>query len=236
MSKHARPSRTKVRLATLSVTAAALGTGGALSFGAAPAQASQPPSVLTIASHFAGTPYHFGGNTPSGFDCSGFVQYVYGQVGVRLPRTTDAQYAAMQHISKSQMRAGDVLFIPGAGGMEHEGIYAGGNAWWVARHTGTVITLQTLYTSNFVVGRVNRGSVPAAAPVARHVVAARVSGPTLQIGSRGPAVVVLQHRIGAGADGDFGPVTRSLVLRQQSAHRLVVDGIVGPRTRAALGL
>ena len=235
MSKHARPSRAGRRLATLSVSAAAVGTGGAVALGASPAQATESTSVLTVASQYAGTPYHFGGNTPAaGFDCSGFVQYVYSRVGVALPRTTGAQYGAMQHVSKAQMRPGDVLFIPDSGGgIEHEGIYAGGNSWWVARHTGTVITRQTLYTSNYLVGRVT-GSATGAVATQAASTAAAVSQPLLRVGSRGTAVVTLQRRVGAGPDGDFGPMTRAAVLRQQSAHGLVTDGIVGPKTWAAL--
>jgi len=60
--------------------------------------------------------------------------------------------------------------------------------------------------------------------------------PLLQLGSTGPAVVLLQRRIGAAPDGDFGPLTRQAVLIAQRVHGLLPDGVVGPLTRAALGL
>jgi len=58
----------------------------------------------------------------------------------------------------------------------------------------------------------------------------------LQLGSTGPAVVLLQRRIGAAPDGDFGPLTRQAVRTAQRIHGLNPDGVVGPLTRAALGL
>ena len=109
---------------------------------------------------------------------------MYSRVGVALPRTTSAQYGAMQHVSKAQMRPGDVLFVPGSsGGIEHKGIYAGANSWWVARHTGTVITRQTLYTSNYLVGRVT-GSAAGAVATQAASTAAAVSQPLLRVGSQ----------------------------------------------------
>lgn len=231
-----RPSRLrglKAILATAGLTAgltSVAGVGGAV-LTAAPAEAASS-SVVSIASRYAGTPYRYGGNSPSGFDCSGFVQYVFGRAGVRLPRTTGAQYAATRHISHSAMRPGDLIFMTEGGRIGHVGIYAGSNSWWVARHTGTVITRQHLWTSSYRVGRVGGGAGSRVSSRIQY----SVSGGTLQLGSRGAAVVRLQHRVGATADGDFGPRTRAAVVRAQSRLHLAADGVVGPRTRAALHL
>ncbi len=223
--KHARPSRAAGRLVVLATGGAAAAVGGVLS--APPAHAStQGDQVVSVASRYVGDPYLWGGTSPAGFDCSGYVQYVFHQVGVQLPRTTNEQYAAVPHLGADQKQPGDIMFLPdSSGSIYHEGIYAGQNSWWVSSHTGTVVSLQTIWTSNYLVGRATTGGgAPGSAQ------------PVLQLGSTGPAVVLLQRRIGAAPDGDFGPLTRQAVQTAQSDHGLNPDGVVGPLTRAALGL
>ncbi len=74
---------------------------------------------------FVGTPYVFGGTSPSGFDCSGYVQHVFATLGIVLPRTADAQYFA-GHRTVGGMQTGDLVFfetyLPGP---SHVGIYIG---------------------------------------------------------------------------------------------------------------
>lgn len=76
--------------------------------------------VLAIAKQYVGTPYVSGGSSPSGWDCSGFTSYVYGKVGVKLPRTSTAQRGAGKTVSRSAAKPGDIIWSPG-----HVGIYAG---------------------------------------------------------------------------------------------------------------
>nr|WP_275434733.1 C40 family peptidase [Brevibacterium ravenspurgense] len=76
--------------------------------------------VLAIAKQYVGTRYVWGGTTPSGWDCSGFTSYVYGKVGVNLPRQTGAQRNAGKTVPRSQAKPGDIIWSPG-----HVGIYAG---------------------------------------------------------------------------------------------------------------
>jgi hypothetical protein len=76
---------------------------------------------------------------------------------------------------------------------------------------------------------------PAPAPPAAPPAGAPAGTPELRIGATGPAVVSLQRLLGVRADGGFGPITLAAVLRFQAGSRLVVDGVVGPRTWAALG-
>lgn len=101
--------------------------------------------ALAVAAQQKGDPYVYGAEGPNAFDCSGLVQYVFGKLGYELPRTTQAQYAAVTHVARSDLRPGDLVFLFGSGGAYHVGIYAGGGHWWVARHSGTTITKQRAY-------------------------------------------------------------------------------------------
>ena len=82
-------------------------------------------SLTRNAIRFIGTPYVFGGTSTSGFDCSGYVQYVFAMLGVHLPRTADAQYYAGARI-RGQMSPGDLVFFQTyEPGPSHVGIYLG---------------------------------------------------------------------------------------------------------------
>lgn len=81
---------------------------------------SKAEQVLAIAKQYVGVPYVSGGTSPSGWDCSGYTTYVYGKVGVNLPRTSGAQKGAGQQVSRSEAQPGDLIWSPG-----HLGIYAG---------------------------------------------------------------------------------------------------------------
>ena len=121
----------------------------------APAEAATTlgQRAVTEASHHRGQPYVYGAAGPTRFDCSGFTLYVYSRFGKRLAHNAAMQYAQVRHISKSAIRPGDLVFMRDGGGIGHVGIYAGGNRWWVAPHTGASVKLQTLYSTNYVVGR-----------------------------------------------------------------------------------
>ena len=86
--------------------------------------------VLTTADRYLGTPYVFGGTTPDGFDCSGFVQYVYRRQGVTLPRTAAQQGGAGEkvRVAVKELRAGDLMLFDASSkrpGIDHVAIYAG---------------------------------------------------------------------------------------------------------------
>lgn len=81
--------------------------------------------ILATAERLIGTPYVYGGESPSGVDCSGLVQYAYLQAGIALPRTSAQQFQAAQ--SQRRVLPGDLLFFRTgrSGGVSHVGIYAG---------------------------------------------------------------------------------------------------------------
>jgi peptidoglycan DL-endopeptidase CwlO len=99
------------------------------------------PEAASIALHYLGVPYLWGGSTPGGFDCSGLVMYVYAQLGISLPHYTVAQWNATEPISSSQMQPGDLVFFNGLG---HVGIYIGNGQFVDAPHTGSVVRIDSL--------------------------------------------------------------------------------------------
>ena len=100
-------------------------------------------SVVGIAMRYLGVKYVWGGASPSGFDCSGLVMYVYAQVGVSLPHYTVAQYNYANSVSvpRSELEPGDLVFFAGLG---HVGIYVGNGQFIHAPHTGDVVRIDSL--------------------------------------------------------------------------------------------
>ncbi|MFC8799059.1 C40 family peptidase [Promicromonospora sp. NPDC057138] len=100
-------------------------------------------SVISIASRYIGVPYVSGGSTPSGFDCSGFTAYVFGQLGISLPHSSSAQPGYGTVVPASEAQPGDLMWTPG-----HVSIYAGGNTMIDASKPGTVVDFRPIWQSN----------------------------------------------------------------------------------------
>ena len=83
--------------------------------------------IVSTALRYLGVPYVWGGVTPDGFDCSGFVQFIYAMQGISLPRTVDMQFEVGAMISSQQLQPSDIVYFSTcAPGPSHNGIYIGG--------------------------------------------------------------------------------------------------------------
>jgi cell wall-associated NlpC family hydrolase len=130
-----------------------IGVGGSTPEGSTVAPPNVHGGVVGIAMQYLGVPYVWGGSSPRGFDCSGFVMYVFAQIGVSLPHSSYAMFNMGTPVSISQLQPGDLVFFSGA---SHMGIYIGGGQFIHAPHTGDVVKISSLsgyYSSAFVGGR-----------------------------------------------------------------------------------
>ena len=104
-------------------------------------------SVVADAEQYLGVPYQWGGTSPTtGFDCSGLVQHVYGDLGISLPRTSQEQVTVGTPVaSVADAQPGDLVFFePSASGPGHVGIYIGNGQMIDAPHTGTDVQIQSV--------------------------------------------------------------------------------------------
>ena len=115
--------------------------------------------AASIALRQVGTPYRYGGKTPSGFDCSGLVQYSYSKAGKFVPRTTGQLWSALQPVATAEMKPGDVLFFRIKGKMSHVGLYLGDSRFVHAPSSGRTVSVASL-ESPFYGGSLIRAGRP----------------------------------------------------------------------------
>ena len=114
-------------------------------------------TIVNYAAQFLGTPYAYGGSSPSGFDCSGFVSYVYGSFGYSLNRTAAGQNSNGIWVSRDNLQPGDIVLFNTSGGISHSGIYVGDDTFIHAVKPGTPLQYESMnssyYSSRYVSAR-----------------------------------------------------------------------------------
>ena len=115
-------------------------------------------AVITTAKQYMGVPYVWGGSAPSGFDCSGFTQYVMKQNGITIPRTAAEQFATGTPVDKSALKIGDLVFFTTyKAGASHVGFYMGNGQFIHASSASSKVTISSLdekyYTEKYIGAR-----------------------------------------------------------------------------------
>lgn len=111
-------------------------------FKMSPDASARAISVITEGQKYLGIPYVWGGTTPSGFDCSGFTQYILNKNGINIPRVAEDQQQVGMSVSSSQIQPGDLVFFGYPA--HHVGVYVGGGQFMHAPHTGDVVKISGL--------------------------------------------------------------------------------------------
>ncbi|MFA6308555.1 MAG: SH3 domain-containing C40 family peptidase [Clostridia bacterium] len=107
-------------------------------------------SVVAYAKKYLGCDYSWGGTSPSGFDCSGFVQYVFKHFGINLNRTAEDQSHQGTYVSKSNLLPGDMIFFGHTSSIDHAAIYIGNNKFIHASTYGKGVIISSLSESTYV--------------------------------------------------------------------------------------
>lgn len=107
--------------------------------------------IVATAKKYIGVPYVWGGTTTKGFDCSGYVQYVFKAHGITLPRVSRDQYTAGQYVSKADLQPGDLVFFHSGSGttISHVGIYIG-NGQFIHASSSKGVTISNLYSNYYI--------------------------------------------------------------------------------------
>lgn len=132
------------------------------SSGTATAASGTRQQIIDYAAQFLGCKYVYGGNTPSGFDCSGYVKYVFKHFGVELTRTSASQYSTSIRIKKSELKIGDLVFFSqtaGSSKVGHVGIYVGGGQFIHAAAPGKGVRYDSLNSSYYSSHYIGSGRV-----------------------------------------------------------------------------
>lgn len=133
------------RSASKSIIAQPSRSSSALTQPPAPTQSSKASAIIATGNQYLGVKYVYGGTTPSGFDCSGFTQYVFAKNGISLPRVSRDQYQKGTSVSLSNLKAGDLVFFSFAknGVVDHVGISVG-NGQFINASSSKGVTIYSL--------------------------------------------------------------------------------------------
>jgi len=225
-----RPFATSLAARGVAVLAAlALSTGVAVEAASPAAAVTANPSATAVRYALAqlGKSYSYGATGPSSFDCSGLSMKSYAYAGVSIPRISRDQYRLLPKLSRKNARPGDLMFWGSSAStpssVYHVGIYLGNNKILHAPHTGTVVQIATVWSSDLM------------PYVARPSAAAKAAILPVEVGSAGDDVRDVQMRLRANGfavkvDGVYGTSTYQAVHALQRSIGLTGSGLVGPST------
>jgi peptidoglycan hydrolase-like protein with peptidoglycan-binding domain len=207
--------------------------------------ASKVDEYIANAKKFLGQSYLWGGghsskNGVQRVDCSGLVLQAARMSGMNLDGTAAMQQRMGKPVGLNELKPGDLLFKGNPA--THVGIYLGNGQFIHSPRTGDVVKIQAMnsYSGWDNARRIFDGAGATATTAAAPTDTVSISSGSLRRGAQGAAVVELQNALKAQgfdpgpADGDFGPQTEAAVKAFQAAKGLEVDGVAGPKTRAAL--
>lgn len=101
-------------------------------------------NIINTSQKYIGVPYQFGGTTPKGFDCSGYMQYIFNKNGIILPRAADDQYLGGKHVSINSLQPGDLVFFNTYDeGISHSGLYLG-DGYFISATTSRGVAVATM--------------------------------------------------------------------------------------------
>jgi cell wall-associated NlpC family hydrolase len=105
-------------------------------------------AVFAVAKKYVGIKYRFGGSSPAGFDCSGYIQFVYSQFGISLPHSVSGQAARGKPIRLKDAKPGDLVIMAG-----HNGFYAGNGMILDSPRTGGSVSIRPIWTESYYIVR-----------------------------------------------------------------------------------
>jgi len=124
-------------------------SGGGGTIAPPPAPNGNVAAVLAAAYSVIGLPYQWGGTSPeTGFDCSGFTAWAWSHAGVYLPHSSAAQYSSLPQVAREDLQPGDLLFFYSP--ISHVSIYVGGDRMIHSPHTGSTVSVVSVYWDSFV--------------------------------------------------------------------------------------
>lgn len=131
-----KPEGNQGRAASVDVSVPASGSSGSSS--------DLGQQIATYALQYVGYPYVYGGKSPSGFDCSGFMQFVFAQFGYQINRTATAQLANGYYVEYDDMQPGDIIYFGFGSTASHVGMYIGNGQFVHAQNSSTGVVITSL--------------------------------------------------------------------------------------------
>ena len=156
----ALPLATALSASAISMTGLAVQSGTSAADAALSHRERKIFHAVRIARRQIGDPYVYGANGPRAFDCSGLTSFAYHRAGLKMPRTSSAQYARVRHIKKRNIRRGDLVFFHSGGSVYHVAIYLkrkhGNRIILHSPHPGRSVQRDPIWTRSWWAGTLRR--------------------------------------------------------------------------------